>query len=96
MARSVDNGITMFEKPEGCISANRLKVFQVIDIGVTLAHAADGYGSNKESISAMEDKLYEQNGTVVLIVNDEGKYYYDEEIIEIPSGKQARQGGRYL
>lgn len=100
LAQSADNGITMFEKPGDCISANQLKVFQVIDSGVALAHAAvieefDGNGSYRESISAMADELSFMNGTIVLIINDEGKYYYDEEIIEIPSGKQARQVGVY-
>lgn len=34
-------------------------------------------------------------GPICLIVNDEGKYYYDDQIIEIPEGKVARQVGIY-
>ena len=33
--------------------------------------------------------------TVYLLVNDEGKYYFDDDIIEIPKGKVARQIGIY-
>ena len=31
--------------------------------------------------------------TTFLLVNDEGKYYYDHEIVKVPSGKVARQVG---
>ncbi|MCH5309254.1 MAG: hypothetical protein J1E58_05270 [Prevotella sp.] len=34
-------------------------------------------------------------GAVYLLINNEGKYYYDNEVIEVPSGKVARQIGRY-
>jgi hypothetical protein len=30
-----------------------------------------------------------------LLVNDEGKYYFDDDIVEIPKGKVARQIGIY-
>lgn len=33
--------------------------------------------------------------TVYLLVNDEGKYYYDDEKVKVPSGKVARQVGIY-
>ncbi len=32
---------------------------------------------------------------MVLLINDEGKYYYDDQIIEIPKGKCLRQIGVY-
>lgn len=31
--------------------------------------------------------------TTFLLINDEGKYYYDHEIVKVPSGKVARQVG---
>ena len=34
-------------------------------------------------------------GTVVLLINDEGKLYYDDEIIKVPQGQQAKQMGIY-
>ena len=33
--------------------------------------------------------------TVYMIVNDEGKYYYDDEKVTVPSGKVVRQIGIY-
>ena len=33
--------------------------------------------------------------TVYMLVNDEGKYYYDDEKVTVPSGKVARQIGIY-
>ena len=33
--------------------------------------------------------------TVYMLVNDEGKYYYDDEKVKVPSGKVARQIGIY-
>lgn len=35
----------------------------------------------------------EEYMTTFLLVNDEGKYYYDHEIVKVPSGKVARQVG---
>ena len=35
------------------------------------------------------------NGAVYLLVNEDGKYYYDDEIIEVPDGKVVRQVGIY-
>jgi len=35
------------------------------------------------------------NGIVVLLVNYDGKSYYDEQKIKIPAGKCARQRGTY-
>ena len=32
---------------------------------------------------------------VYMLVNDEGKYYYDDEKVNVPSGKVARQIGIY-
>lgn len=35
------------------------------------------------------------NGIVVFLTNKEGKYYYDEEIIKVPSKKCAKQIGLF-
>ena len=34
-------------------------------------------------------------GIVYLLTNEDGKYYYDDELIEVPEGKVARQVGIY-
>lgn len=79
-----DNGITMFPETGDYISGNQFEIFQVIEPGVALAYTEDrNYGVSSFT------------GPVVLFVNDEGKYYYDDEIIKIPSGKCIRQVGVY-
>ncbi|MBD5067827.1 MAG: hypothetical protein HDT51_00460 [Alistipes sp.] len=82
---TVDNqGITMFDEPGDYIQGNRFEVLQEVRPGAALAHAED----KKYGISTF-------TGVLVLFVNDEGKRYYDEEIIKIPNGKRVRQVGIY-
>lgn len=75
------NDVTMFEKPGDIIEETSFKVFQVLDDNAALVHGGDGY----ESIL----------GTVYLLIEREGKYYYDEEVIKVPEGKKVRQVGVY-
>lgn len=76
------NGVTYFEQPGDCISTNSFKVFQVLDDGVALANEIE--------------KPYDvPTGIVVLLINKEGKHYYDNQIIKVPVGKCARQVGVY-
>lgn len=37
----------------------------------------------------------DMSGPVVLLINNEGKFYYDDEIIQVPKGHSARQVGIY-
>lgn len=78
---SSSNGVKYFEKPGDCISTNSFKVFQVLDDGVALANEIEEYDL--------------PTGIVVLLINKDGKYYYDDQVIEIPEGKCARQVGVY-
>lgn len=71
-------GLTMFAEKGDVISTSQLKVFQVLEPNMALAHTSESY-----------------NGIVVLVVNEEGKYYYDDEIIKIPAQKRVRQVGVY-
>lgn len=34
-------------------------------------------------------------GAVYLLTNEDGKYYYDDEVVRVPEGKVARQVGIY-
>lgn len=79
---SSSNGVTYFEKPGECISTNSFKVFQVLDEGAALANE-------------IEEEYDIPTGIVVLLINKEGKYYYDDQVIKIPVGKCARQVGVY-
>lgn len=79
---SSNNGVTYFENPGECVSSNSLKVFQVLDDGVALANEIEG-------------EYNIPTGVIVLLINNEGKYYYDNQVIKIPAGKCARQVGVY-
>jgi hypothetical protein len=73
----------LFEKPGEIVNVNSFKVFQVLDDDVALVNGA----SNEEYDIYM--------GAVYLLINDEGKYYTDDEIIKVPNGKVVRKVGVY-
>lgn len=77
-------GITLFDEPGDSVDTKQFKVFQVINSGAALAFS--------------EEKKYGQSffhDPVVLLLNDEGKLYYDDEIVKVPQGQNARQMGIY-
>ena len=74
-----DNGITLFEEPGDIINGKSFEVFQVLERGVALVNGASDHD------------LY--LGPVYLLINKDGKYYYDDEIINVPKGKVVRQMG---
>lgn len=73
----------LFEKPGEVVDVTSFKVFQVLDDDVALVNGA----SNEEYDIYM--------GAVFLLINDEGKYYTDDEIIKVPNGKVVRKVGVY-
>ena len=73
----------LFEKPGEIVNVTSFKVFQVLDDDVALVNGA----SNEEYDIYM--------GAVYLLINDEGKYYTDDEIIKVPNGKVVRKVGVY-
>ena len=73
-------GVTMFEAPGEVMHTDGFKVFQVITSNGALCHAK-------------EDGSY--YGPVCMLINMDGKYYYDDEVINVPKGKVARQVGIY-
>lgn len=78
-----DNNITMFDEPKDVVEDDNFKVFQVIADDAAL-------------VTAQQDKnddLY--LGKVYLVVNNDGKYYYDDEILKVKEGKVFRQVGIY-
>lgn len=74
-------GVTLFEKEGECISKNAFKVFQVLGSGDALAHELGEY-----SVST---------GLVVLFLSKGETSYYDNQVIEISSGKCTKQIGVY-
>ena len=78
-----DDGVTMFEEPGDIIDEGSVKVFQVLAKDAALVNG----GKSKYS------DLY--TGIVYLLLNKEGKYYYDEQIVKVPKGCVLRQVGIY-
>lgn len=81
---SSSNDIVMFDEPQQEIKVHSFKVMQVLPDGNALATVDD-----------TEDFSY--YGTVVMFLtkDDKGSAYYDNQIIEVPSGKRAMQVGTY-
>ena len=82
---STNNGITLFEKEGECISENSFEVFQVLDSGEALANEIEQIIAGT-TIST---------GLTVLFLNDNGKSYYDDQVIKIPTGQCAKQIGTF-
>lgn len=79
-------GLTIFEEEGECISKNEIEIFQVINQNSALAKTVE-YG--KYGIRNYSDEI------VVLIIDYNGKTFYDEQKIKIPKNKCARQIGIY-
>lgn len=73
--------IVMFDSPRNAVPGKSFKVVQVLPDGNALASV---------------DNVYDDNfGIVVLFLGDESTSYYDDQKIEIPKGKVAKQIGNY-
>lgn len=82
---SKDDGLTFFDEPGESLSTGAFEIYQVLEEGAALAQEID----NEFSSYNTHTKLF------VLLINDEGKLYYDDEIVKVPKGKCARQVGIY-
>lgn len=81
-----DNGIpglSLFEQPGDVISTKSFKVFQV-----------DSYG-NALARECSDEKYDLYLGVVVFFTAEEGKSFYDDQIIKVPVGQCVRQLGTY-
>lgn len=71
------NDIVMFEKPQREIKVKSFKVIHVLPDGNALANVED----------------WDNLGMVVLFLADKGTSYYDNQKIDVPSGKKVMQIG---
>lgn len=78
---SSKDDVVMFDKPRNTVPGKTFKVFQVFSDGSALSSGDDSSGNNL--------------GLDVLFLGDESTSYYDDQKIEIPKGKVARQIGNY-
>jgi len=76
-----NNNYVMFEQEGEVISNRPFEVFQVLDSGDALANEIEDYGV--------------ASGVTVLFLAEDGASYYDDQVIEIPTGKCVRQLGTY-
>lgn len=79
-------GLTFFEEKGECITKSEIKIFQVVNQNTALAKTVE-YG--KYGIREYSDEI------VVLIIDFNGKTFYDDQKIKIPKDKCARQIGTY-
>ena len=77
-----DDGITWFEEPGDVVEVKSFKVFQVLAKDAALVQGESKYSG-----------VY--TGIVYLLINKEGKLYYDDEIVNVPKGSIVRQMGIY-
>ena len=79
---------TMFETPGECISTSKMQVIQVIDENSAIAYEV-------EYNEFLKKDCIKSDGIIVLVTNDNDNVYYDEQIVNLPSGKCFRQVGVY-
>lgn len=79
-------GITLFDKPGDCLSTKSFEVMQVVDNNHALAHEVEW----NEVL-----RRYIPTDLLVLLTNDDGEYYYDDQIIKVSKGMCMRQIGVY-
>lgn len=82
LGKSNNNDVTWFDEPGEVVNQRSFEVFQVLEDHAALVHGKSDYGN-----------LY--LGAVYLLTNDDGKYYYDDEIVKVPSDMVVRQVGIY-
>lgn len=76
---SAEDDIVMFDNPTQEIKAKEFKIFQVLPNGSALASIED----------------YSSYGTVVMFLADEGTSFYDDQKIDVPTGKHVMQIGTF-
>lgn len=76
---------TYFEEPKAFSSSRVFEVYEVIDDTAAIAYEMELYGAD----SYMRGKIR------VLITNENGEYYYDNQRINVPRNKKVEQIGVY-
>ena len=84
----IDNHITLFKEPAGCVTTNALRVYRVLDEYYAIADEVE-YKSYSGEYS------YKSGAIKVVVKSEEKNLFYDDQIIEVPSGKCMRQIGVY-
>jgi len=75
-------GLTIFQEEGNSINETQFKIFQVLEPNLALAN---GKGSG----------TYVFNGITVLLMGNEGRYFYDDEVIELSSNPNQAGSFQY-
>lgn len=78
------SGLSMLPEKGNCITTGDIRIFQTLANGIALAHP------DKDSGAA----LLLRKG-VFLLIDNNGKLFYDDEKVKIPAKKCAKQIGVY-
>jgi hypothetical protein len=79
-------GLTIFKEKGECLTKGEIKVFQVLAPNAALANVVK-YG--KYGIREYSDEI------VVLLIDNNGSTFYDDQKVKVPKNKCARQIGTY-
>lgn len=93
-----DNGMTFFEQPGETFKLDRFEIMQTLGEGnYALAQGKVKYQYQETDWLSGEkyDVVSYKDSKFVLIINDNGEYYYDEQVIDVPKGKSVQQVGIY-
>lgn len=82
-----DPGISLFDEPGDVMTLKGFRFFQVLPNGTALAQSTDKANVRYPNI--------EYGDPVVFFLPVEGSTYYDDLILNVPSGKVVRQIGTY-
>ncbi len=86
-------GLTVFPEKGECItSKGKIEIIQVLAPNMALARTVY---MDLERVESYEQMLEWKNNIVVLLINNKGVSYYDNQLIDIPANKCARQIGTY-
>lgn len=83
LTSSSDDGLQLFEKEGQCMDNSSFRVIQVLETGDALANSYLG----ADTVSLFTPSI------IVLLLNDNGEVYYDDQVVEVPEGKCAKQVG---
>ena len=79
------HGMILFDEPGECLSTNRFEVAQVIENDCALAY----------ELIYDTDFGYMTSSLQVLVVNDNGECYSNDQVIKVPKGMGMIQVGVY-
>lgn len=82
---TINSGKTLFEKPGDCVSKKNFEIQKVLESGDAIA---------LEIMESNSGYVFTSDLEVMLLAQD-GKTFYNNQVVKVPQGKCARQIGSY-